>query len=218
MARITKKKAEEIYHILLKMFPGAKAELDYRNPYELLIATILSAQCTDVRVNKVTAVLFEKYPSPEDIVELSQEELEKIIFTCGFYRNKAKNILSTTATLLKDYDGKVPEDINELVKLPGVGKKTANVVASTAFGIPAIAVDTHVFRTSNRLGLANADTVEKTEKQLERIWPKEYWSKGHHLLIFLGRRICKSRKPMCEECDLSMLCNYYLKGKKNEMD
>lgn len=209
---MTKKRAEQIYHILLKMFPNAKAELDFTNPYELLIATILSAQCTDVRVNKVTGVLFEKYPEPQDIANLSQEELEREIFTCGFYRNKAKNILQTTKIIIEDYHGKVPESIEELVKLPGVGKKTANVVASTAFGVPAIAVDTHVFRTSNRLGLAQAKNVVDTEKQLEEIWPREYWSKGHHLLIFLGRRLCKSRKPLCEECGLSEHCKYYLKG------
>lgn len=209
---MTKKRAEQIYHILLKMFPNAKAELDFTNPYELLIATILSAQCTDVRVNKVTGVLFKKYPEPQDIANLSQEELEKEIFTCGFYRNKAKNILQTTKIIIEDYHGKVPESIEELVKLPGVGKKTANVVASTAFGIPAIAVDTHVFRTSNRLGLVQAKNVVDTEKQLEKIWSRECWSKGHHLLIFLGRRLCKSRKPLCEECDLSEHCKYYLKG------
>lgn len=216
MARITPKKADEIYHTLLKMFPDARAELNHTNPYELLIATILSAQCTDVRVNQVTEVLFSKYPRPEDIVGLSQEELEKEIFTCGFYRNKAKNILATSRILLDKYQGQVPESIEELVKLPGVGKKTANVVASTAFGVPAIAVDTHVFRTANRLGLAKAKTVEETEAQLEGIWPRDYWSKGHHLLIFLGRRICKSRKPLCHECDLSEGCHYYQgeKGKK----
>ncbi|MCD1146640.1 endonuclease III [Peptoniphilus sp. KCTC 25270] len=214
LARMTKKRAEEIYFILEEMFPDAKAELNFTNPYELLIATILSAQCTDVRVNQVTEVLFKKYPNPEDIANLSQEELEKEIYTCGFYRNKAKNILSATRILLEEYNGVVPETIEELVKLPGVGKKTANVVASCAFGVPAIAVDTHVFRTSNRLGLANADTVEKTEAQLEKIWPKEFWSKGHHLLIFLGRRVCKSRKPLCEECNLSMECKYYTKEKK----
>lgn len=209
MARMTKKRAEKIYQILLEMFPDAKAELNFSNPYELLIATILSAQCTDVRVNQVTESLFSKYPEPEDIAGLSQEDLEREIFTCGFYRNKAKNILSTTHILLKDYGGRVPETIEELVKLPGVGKKTANVVASNAFGVPAIAVDTHVFRTSNRLGLAKAKGVEETEKQLERIWPKEYWSKGHHLLIFLGRRLCKSRKPQCDQCLLAEECNFY---------
>ncbi len=209
MSRMSKEEALVVYDLLEVRFPDAKAELEFSNPYELLIATILSAQCTDVRVNKVTRVLFEKYPTPEDIAKLSQEELGKIIYSCGFYRNKSKNILETTRILLDKYDGKVPETIKELVKLPGVGKKTANVVASNAFGVPAIAVDTHVFRTSNRLGLAEATTVEKTEKQLEEILPRENWTKAHHLLIFLGRYICKSQNPDCPNCPLTKHCKYF---------
>lgn len=209
MSQMSKEEALVVYDLLEERFPDAKAELEYSNPYELLVATILSAQCTDVRVNKVTRVLFAEYPTPEDIVNLSQEELGKIIYSCGFYRNKSKNILETTRIILDKYDGKVPETIEELVKLPGVGKKTANVVASNAFGVPAIAVDTHVFRTANRLGLAEATTVEKTEKQLEEILPKSKWTKAHHLLIFLGRYICKSQNPECSNCPLTEHCQYF---------
>lgn len=209
MSQMSKEEALVVYDLLEERFPDAKAELEYSNPYELLVATILSAQCTDVRVNKVTRVLFAEYPTPEDIVNLSQEELGKIIYSCGFYRNKSKNTLETTRIILDKYDGKVPETIEELVKLPGVGKKTANVVASNAFGVPAIAVDTHVFRTANRLGLAEATTVEKTEKQLEEILPKSKWTKAHHLLIFLGRYICKSQNPECSNCPLTEHCQYF---------
>ena len=190
-------------------FPDARAELDYTTPYELLVATILSAQCTDVRVNKVTNVLFENYNTPEKMVTLSQEKLEEYIRSCGFYRNKAKNILAASRIILDRYDGEIPGTIEELMTLPGVGRKTANVVGSNVLDIPAIAVDTHVFRVSNRLGLADAKNVDKTEEQLMDIWPEDCWSKGHHLLIFLGRRICKAQNPLCEECTLTDYCEYY---------
>ncbi len=190
------------------MFPDAKAELNYSTPYELLVATILSAQCTDVRVNKVTAELFVKYNTPESMTQLTAEELGEKIRTCGVYRNKAKNILATSRILIEEYDSRVPETMEELVELPGVGRKTANVVLANAFGVPAIAVDTHVFRVSNRIGLAHSDNVYDTEMELRNALPKEKWSKHHHTLIFLGRRVCKARKPLCEECNLNGLCLY----------
>lgn len=200
---------EKILDILEETFPDARPELVASNPFEMLIATILSAQCTDVRVNKVTEGLFKDYPSPQDFLDLGQEELEEKIRSCGFFKNKTKNILGACEILVADYDSKVPETIEDLMSLPGVGKKTANVVASTCFGVDAIAVDTHVFRTSNRLGLAKAKTVEETERQLQEILPKNRWTKAHHLLIFLGRRICASRKPKCEICPLQDHCRYY---------
>ncbi len=203
---LTKEDALKVYDRLEKMFPDARAELDYTTPYELLIATILSAQCTDVRVNKVTKVLFKEHNTPEKMVTLSQEELEGYIKSCGVYRNKAKNILAASRIILDSWGGDIPPTIEALMTLPGVGRKTANVVASNVLGIPAIAVDTHVFRVSNRLGLAESKNVDGTEKQLMAIWPKEKWSKGHHLLIFLGRRICKAQRPLCEECELRDLC------------
>ena len=207
--QMTREDALKVYEILEETFPDARAELDYTTPYELLVATILSAQCTDVRVNKVTKVLFENYNTPEKMVTLSQEEMEDYVHSCGVYRNKAKNILAASRIILDRYDGEIPDTIEGLMTLPGVGRKTANVVASNVLDIPAIAVDTHVFRVSNRLGLADAKNVDKTEKQLMDIWPEDCWSKGHHLLIFLGRRICKSQNPLCEECPLTDYCKYY---------
>ncbi len=206
---LTKQEASIVYERLEEMFPDARAELNYSTPYELLIATILSAQCTDVRVNKVTDVLFEKYNTPEKMVTLSQEELEGYIKSCGVYRNKAKNILAASEEILDTWGGEIPPTIEGLMTLAGVGRKTANVVASNVLGIPAIAVDTHVFRVSNRLGLADSKNVDGTEKQLMAIWPKEHWSKGHHLLIFLGRRLCKAQRPLCDSCNLKDLCCYY---------
>ncbi len=210
---LSKKKREEVIDILLKTFPDAKAELDHESTFELLIATILSAQCTDVRVNKVTRELFKELKGPEDYIKLSQEELGEKIRTCGMYNTKSKNILATCRILIEKYDGEVPATLEELTELPGVGRKTANVVLSNAFDVPSIAVDTHVFRVSNRIGLANAKNVLDTEKQLMKNIDKNMWSKAHHLIIFHGRRICKARSPMCSECPINQLCLYY----KNEI-
>lgn len=207
--QMTRDDALKVYDILEETFPDARAELNYTTPYELLVATILSAQCTDVRVNKVTKVLFENYNTPEKMVTLSQKEMEDYVHSCGVYRNKAKNILAASRIILDRYHGEIPDSIEGLMTLPGVGRKTANVVASNVLDIPAIAVDTHVFRVSNRLGLADAKNVDATEKQLMAIWPESCWSKGHHLLIFLGRRICKAQKPLCEECPLTIYCKHY---------
>ncbi len=207
--KLSKKKVIEVIDVLEQMYPDAKAELDFNNPYELLVATVLSAQCTDVRVNKVTKVLFDVAPDAATLSELPVETLEKIIKPCGLYKSKAKNLHATSLMLSSQWQGEIPQDIKTLMTLPGVGKKTANVVVSNAFGVPAIAVDTHVFRVSNRIGLAQANNVEETEEQLMKRIPKARWSKTHHLLIFHGRRVCKARKPDCENCDLQAWCLFY---------
>ena len=188
-----------------------KRQLHYGTPYELLIAVILSAQCTDERVNKVTAELFKEHNTPEKMLTLSQEELEKYIFSCGLYRSKAAHILSASRDIVEKFGGEVPSEHKQLKSLAGVGQKTANVVYAVAFGGDAIAVDTHVFRVSNRLGLAHADTPEKTEQQLKQVIPQSDWSKAHHWLIFHGRRVCHSQKPDCINCTLNKWCQFYNK-------
>lgn len=212
--RLDKNQVQEVIDILTDMFPEATTELDYESELDLLIATILSAQCTDVRVNKVTKELFKELKTPEDYLEIGQEELGKRIKTCGFYNTKSKNIIGTCEILTSKYGGEIPKTREELMTLPGVGRKTANVVVSNLFGVPAIAVDTHVFRVSNRLGLARAKNVEDTEKQLMKALPKESWTDMHHRLIFLGRRVCKARTPLCEECNLNQICLWFNNGGK----
>ncbi len=212
---LTKEEIEEVINKLIDLYPDAKSELNYSNPFELLIATILSAQCTDVQVNKITKELFKEYKTPQDFLTLTEEELGKKIKSCGFYKNKSKHILATCELLLKNFDGKVPNTLEELMTLPGVGRKTANVVLSNAFGVPAIAVDTHVFRVSNRIGLADSSNVFDTEKDLMNNINKDMWSKTHHLLIFHGRRICKARNPICDKCPLTDYC-FYFKEKVNK--
>lgn len=207
--KLTKKQTMEVIEQLLELYPDARPELDFTTPYELLIAVILSAQCTDIRVNMVTKVLFEKANKPALMRQLGIEEIEKIIKPCGLYKNKSKNIWMTSEIIMRDYNGDVPESIEGLMTLPGVGRKTANVVVSNAFGIPAIAVDTHVFRVSNRIGIVSAKTVEDTEIQLMKKIDRALWTKSHHLLIFHGRRVCKARKPLCEACPLTSCCVYY---------
>lgn len=206
---MNKKKAESIIQKLDILYPQANTQLVFHNHFELLVSVMLSAQCTDKRVNAVTAELFKEYNTPEKMLMLTQEELEKKIFSCGFYKNKAKNILATSRILVSDYDGEVPGDWEALQKLPGVGRKTANVVASVGFGIPAIAVDTHVFRVSNRIGLTQAKDELHTELQLQKLIPKEQWLKVHHLIIWHGRYCCDSRKPKCDTCVLAEDCTYY---------
>ena len=193
---------------LASLYPDAKPALHYTTPYELLVAVVLSAQCTDERVNIVTAKLFEKYSTPEAMVTLSQKELEKYIFSCGFYRMKAEHILSASRDILEKFGGEVPGTIEELMTLAGVGKKTANVIYAVAFGGDAIAVDTHVFRVSNRLGLAKGKTPLEVEEGLYKVVPKKNWSKAHHWMIYHGRRVCHSQKPACETCTLAHLCDY----------
>ncbi len=201
-----KKKIKAMLDILSKVYEDAKPALVFSSPFELLIATMLSAQCTDVQVNKVTDVLFKKFNLPGQFAAMEPEELEPHIKSCGFYHTKAKNIVLASRTICNNYGGEVPKSIDEMQKLPGVGKKTANVVGSIAFDIPAIAVDTHVFRVANRTGLAKAKDVEKTEKQLMANIPKKDWSAAHHWLIWHGRKVCKAQKPRCEECPIHMLC------------
>ena len=198
---------------LASLYPDAKPALHYTTPYELLVAVVLSAQCTDERVNIVTAKLFEKYNTPEAMVTLSQKELEKYIFSCGFYRMKAEHILSASKDIIEKFDGQVPGTVEKLMSLAGVGKKTANVVYSVWFGGDAIAVDTHVFRVSNRLGLAKGKTPLEVEAGLNKSIPKEDWSKAHHWLIWHGRKVCHSQKPDCGNCSLRTLCDY---GKKSK--
>ena len=206
---LSKEEMDEVIGILLKTYPDATVELEHSSTFELLIATILSAQCTDVRVNKITRELFKDYNTPEDFIQLTEEELGEKIKSCGFYRVKSKNILATSRIILEEFNGGVPSTMEELITLPGVGRKTANVVLSNAFGVPAIAVDTHVFRVSNRIGLACSKNVLDTEKDLMNNIEKNMWSKAHHLLIFHGRRICKARKPLCEKCPVKDYCLYY---------
>ena len=207
-----KEKAALIVETLAEIFAD-KPALKFRTPYELLIAVILSAQCTDERVNKVTKVLFEKYDTPEKMLTLSQTELEKYIFSCGFYRMKAEHILSARADIINKFGGQVPDNLEDLQSLSGVGRKTANVVYSVAFHGNAIAVDTHVFRVSNRLGLACAKDVLNVEKQLMAIIDEKDWSRSHHYLIYLGRSYCKSQSPNCKECPVSALCEKNFKVK-----
>ncbi len=202
---------DKILKELARLYPDARPALKYNSPYELLVAVILSAQCTDERVNKVTAELFKEHATPEDMLNLTQEELEKYIFSCGFYHHKAAHILSASRDIVEKFGGEVPRDFAALKTLAGVGQKTANVVWSVAFGGDAIAVDTHVFRVSNRLGLAHADTPAKTEEQLKTAIPKTDWSKAHHWLIYHGRRVCHSQRPDCTDCTLKDGCEFYNK-------
>lgn len=201
---------------LERLYPDARPALHYGSAYELLVAVILSAQCTDERVNKVTEKLFEEHPNPAAMCRLSQEELEGYIFSCGLYKMKAAHILSASRDILERFDGEVPGTVEELMSLAGVGKKTANVVYSVAFGGDAIAVDTHVFRVSNRLGLAKGDTPAEVEAGLHRAVPKKDWSRAHHWLIYHGRRVCHSRKPDCANCTLAVRCDFVQRPPKKK--
>ncbi|MFD2672976.1 endonuclease III [Marinicrinis sediminis] len=202
----------EILHRIAEMFPDAHCELIHANPFELTIAVALSAQCTDQKVNQVTRSLFQKYRTPEDYVSVPLEELEQDIRSIGLFRSKAKNIQALSRMLLEQYDGQVPREHEQLVQLPGVGRKTANVVVSNAFGEPAIAVDTHVERVSKRLGLANwKDSVLEVEKKLMKKVPREEWTQTHHRLIFFGRYHCKAQNPACPACPVLEFCR---EGKK----
>lgn len=204
---LNKKQIERVLDTMGEMFPDAHCELNHSNPFELVIAVSLSAQCTDVLVNKVTKGLFEKYKKPEDYLAASLEELQNDIRSIGLYRNKAKNIRNLCELLLEQYGGEVPRDRDELMKLPGVGRKTANVVMSVAFGMPAIAVDTHVERVSKRLGICKwKDSVLEVEKTLMKKVPEDMWGQTHHRLIFFGRYHCKAQKPQCEICPLLDIC------------
>lgn len=201
-----KKRAGKIFSLLKKEYPSPKSALDHQTPFQLLVATILSAQCTDARVNIVTKSLFKKYRKPEDYMRVSSEELEKDIHSTGFYKQKTKSIKKCCKVLVEEYKGKVPSDFEALTKLPGVGRKTASVVAGNSFGIPSIAVDTHVKRLSNLLGFINSSDPEKIEMRLKEIVPKKEWINTSHWLIYHGRKICIARRPKCLQCVLKNLC------------
>lgn len=201
---------------LARLYPDAKPALHFANPFQLLVAVVLSAQCTDVKVNMVTPALFAAYPDAAALAKTEPEEIEPYIKTCGLFHNKAKNLVLMARELVARFGGEVPADHDALESLPGVGRKTANVVMSCAFGEDAIAVDTHVFRVTNRLGLADAPDVLKTEHQLMQAVPKDQWSRAHHWLIYHGRRVCAARKPACESCTLRAWCDYANGNPKNK--
>lgn len=207
---MTKQSAKEIAQKLSGIFPD-KPALKFSSEYELLIAVVLSAQCTDERVNKVTERLFKEYNTPQKMLSLTQEQLERFIFSCGLYRSKAQHILSLSKDLVEKFNGQVPSTLEELRSLAGVGRKTANVVYSVAFNGDAIAVDTHVFRVANRIGLVKANSPLNTEKGLMKILDKNLWSKMHHYLIYLGRSFCKAGKPDCENCPIKDNCEKKIK-------
>ncbi len=204
--RSEKARAAEIFSILKKEYPDVKSALNFSSPFQLLTATILSAQCTDERVNIVTKTLFKKYKKPQDFINVKSEELEKDIYSTGFYRQKAKSLKQCCQALADEHKGKVPADFDALNKLPGVGRKTASVVAGNAFGIPAVAVDTHVKRLSNLLGFIDSPDPEKIEYRLKELLPEEEWVKASHLLASHGRNICIARRPKCLQCAVGNLC------------
>lgn len=205
---MTKEKAERICRILEEEYPDAKPALRFKDPYELLVAVILSAQCKDERVNSVTEKLFLRAGDPYKMSQMDIGELERYIYPCGLYKTKAEHIISASKDIVTKFGGSVPSDLEELRTLAGVGRKTANVVYSVAFGGDAIAVDTHVFRVSKRLGLADGKNPEDTERKLMEILPKDKWSKMHHCLIYHGRRVCSSRNPDCGKCRLAEQCEF----------
>ncbi|MDD4110636.1 MAG: endonuclease III [Clostridia bacterium] len=202
-------RVKEVLTFLRSKFPKAACELNYKSNYELLVAVILSAQCTDKRVNLITKQLFEKYPTAKIMANANLLDIENEIKSCGFYHNKAKSIISACKDIVDMYNGEVPSEMDKLIKLRGVGRKTANVIISVGFGGDAIAVDTHVFRVSRRLLLADEKTPEKVELQLQKVIDKKDWTEMHYLMVLFGRYICKSQRPLCEECKLKDICKYY---------
>ena len=211
---IKKNEIPLVMDALEKMHPEAACALDFRTHFQLLVAVMLSAQTTDVSVNKVTPVLFEKYPTAEAMAEADPLDVQEIIRTIGLYKNKAKNVVALSKMLVVEYGGEVPADHKELVKLPGVGRKTANVVLAEGFGEARIAVDTHVFRVSNRIGLTDGKDPVDVEEQLMKRLPKDQWIRAHHLIIFHGRKVCHARKPACEECGIRDICLFNKRGGK----
>ncbi|OIQ07786.1 endonuclease III [Moorella thermoacetica] len=199
-------RVEAILHLLRAAYPGARSRLNFRNPFELLVAAILSAQTTDDQVNKVTVELFRRYPTPEVLAAADPEEVAACIKSLGLYRTKAAHLVAACRTLVKEYGGRVPDKLEDLLRLPGVGRKVANVVLSNAFGRDVIAVDTHVFRVANRLGLARAGDVRETERQLMAALPPGSRGEAHHLLIYHGREVCRARNPRCRDCTLRSYC------------
>jgi len=206
--KLTKERIQKILETLEKTYPDVKTALRHKSPFELLIATLLSARCTDERVNQVSETLFQKLPAPEDFVDVPLSKLEDMIRPTGFYRNKAKSIKACCKALIEKHSGKVPDNMAELVKLPGVGRKTANVVLGNAFGIPGIVVDTHVRRVAQRIGMTGETDPVKIEFELMDLIPKKYWIGFSNQLIWHGRRFCRARKPDCPACPLRNLCDY----------
>lgn len=207
-----KNKVEKIIEKLEQEFPNAKIRLNHSNPFELLVATILSAQCTDERVNLVTSELFKKYRTPFDFANLKNEELERLIYSTGYYKSKAKHIIESSKLIIEKFNGNVPDTMESLLQLPGVGRKTANVILSHSFSKPGIVVDTHVIRITNRLGLVDTKDPKKIEFQLMKIVPKDKWVVFTHLLISHGRKYCISRRPKCDQCPINGYCNYFKKN------
>lgn len=208
-----KKDAVKIIEILKKEYPEAKCSLDFSSPFEMLVAVCLSAQCTDDRVNKVTPELFRRMNTPREFANANIEEIEELIHSCGFYKNKAKNLKQAGIKIMNDFNGKVPQTIQELQTIPGVGRKSANVIMLEAFNMPqGIAVDTHCKRIANRLGFSSKDDPLKIEQDLLKVIPKEYYKDVNHLFIWLGRNICHSQKPECEKCVLKEMCKYKKKN------
>lgn len=203
-----KEKTNEIYNILYSKFGEAKCELDFNNNYELIVAVILSARCTDKRVNIITKDLFKKYPTIFDLSKAKTEELEKMIYSCGFYKNKAKSLINMANDVVNKFNGVVPSEFEQLTTLAGVGRKTANVVMAVGFSKQAIAVDTHVFRVSNRLGIAKSKTPLECELKLQKAVEEDKWATFHHFLVLFGRYVCKSQNPQCNNCELASLCLY----------
>lgn len=213
MKKLTKNQIVQVLDLLEMLYPDAECALDHKNHFELLVAVMLSAQTTDKSVNLITPALFERYYNSKELAMANLQDVENLIRRIGLYKNKAKNIVNMAKILVEKYEGEVPGNYEELITLPGVGRKTANVVLSVGFSEPRIAVDTHVFRVSNRIGLADAKDVLETENQLMKNIPKYRWSAAHHSLIFHGRNLCKARNPNCGECPISEVCKYYSKLK-----
>ena len=204
---MNKKQAVEIFELLKKQYPDAKCSLDFNTPFEMMVAVMLSAQCTDERVNKVTAEFFPKYNTPKAFADMPLEDIENLIHSCGFYKNKAKNLKLASQKILTEFNGEVPQTMEELMSIPGVGRKSANVIMLEAFNNPqGIAVDTHAKRISNRIGFSSAKEPQKIEQDLLKLFPKEYYYDANHILIWHGRNSCKSQKPNCENCCIKHLC------------
>jgi len=209
------KKEIKIIEILKETYPDAKCSLDFNTPFQMMVAVVLSAQCTDARVNQVTPEIFKKYPEPIDFANMELSLLEELIHSCGFYKNKAKNIKAAAIKIVNEYNGQLPNTMEELVNLPGVGRKSANVIMLEAFNDPqGIAVDTHAKRISNRLGFSSASDPVQIEKDLIKIFPKKYFYDVNHLLVWHGRNLCKAQNPNCEKCPLQTYCKYFKEKNK----
>ena len=208
----SKEQITDLLDKLLQAHPQPECELNFSSPFELLVAVILSAQCTDKRVNEVTKTLFAKYNKPQDFAQIRQEELERLIYSCGFYRSKAAHIISCARDIVERFGGEVPEDFESLLSLAGVGRKTANVVGGVAFGKQTMAVDTHVLRLANRIGFISSNKPEEVERRLVEIFPQERLTQAHHLLILHGRYVCTARRPDCAACPITQYCKFFNEG------